>query len=132
MTPADAVLGDALREAGTWRQVDLWASQQPARGKAKLTGTGWRAFADLMPIKGLQEPFRCYAHAGDTRIVVRRPCSFVPKKWRAWRVSSKRMCPKEIPPHVWAQVLVALDAWLEGGCKVVRTPVVIRLAPETP
>jgi hypothetical protein len=119
VTPADAALG--------WTQVDIWRGQQPAAaGKAKLTGPGWRAFADLMPAKGLQEPFRCYAHAADTRIVVRRPCSFVPKKWRAWRVSSKRMCPEGIPAHVWAQVLVALDAWLEGGCRVMRTPVLIR------
>lgn len=85
-----------------------------------------RLTLDVIFHQALQEPFRCYAHAADTRIVVRRPCSFVPKKWRAWRVSSKRMCPEGIPAHVWAQVLVALDAWLEGGCRVMRTPVLIR------
>lgn len=106
-----------------WAQVDLWASQQPsAPGKAKLTGTGWRAFADLVPTTGLREPFRCYAHPGDTRIVVRRPCSYAPGKWRAWRVSKRRMCPPGLPEHVWQQVLVALDAWLAGGCRVMQHP----------
>ena len=112
----------------SWAQVDLWAAQQRKGGRAKLTGPGWRAFADLMPPTGLQEPYRCYAHPDDARIIVRRPCHFVPGKWRAWRVSSRRMCPEGIQASTWQQVLVALDAWIEGGCRVMQRPTMIRIA----
>lgn len=116
-----------------WAQVDLWAAQQAAPAqRANLTGPGWRAFADLVPTTGLREPYRCYAHPADGRvIVVKRPCAYAPGKWRSWRVAKNRLQPRELPAAVWVQVLVALDAWLDGGCKVMRDPTRIDL-PVTP
>ncbi len=103
-----------------WAEIDAWAAQNTANRPAALTGSGWRAFAEIDLGGDGQLARRLFAHAGDKRIVIKRPCYFVTGKWRAWRVAYRGSWPSEITPEEWARALVALDQWIEAGSKVLR------------
>lgn len=80
----------------SWEQVDAWKEATEAKTlhgrKAKLTGPGWRAFADVvLKEPAFQNTLRFYAHEDDTRVMFKRPCHFRPKAWRAHGVFSRRL-----------------------------------------
>lgn len=73
----------------------------------------WRAFA-----KKADGSIRWRAQPSNPSVIrSERPCYFVPGKWRALARLGRAQLP--------ADVLVALDMWLEGGAKRMSRPTVI-------
>lgn len=137
----------------TWDDIDKLKRDHPRKLRtiARLDGPGWRAFAEL------EGRLRFYGHAADVRIAVRRPCAYVPGKWRSNGVAEPRRRPEglrvlapmigclneragprgwnellvwtPIPWNTWRAVLVACDSWREAGCPVMRPPTRVEWLP---
>lgn len=99
----------------SWAEVDAWvlraqAFEQEPRSSSRVV------FAALLP------SVRFTSRPDGREVIALRPCYHVPRKWRVLRrIGAVRLRQLAAAGERWegaraADLLVALDRWLEAGC----------------